>query len=210
MLMQKMVLGPRLGSVMASACEFEWAILLLIEAHPQAKKLSRDYRQRAATSNGFAKLSKLLSILMSSCGIRRPDDEDYLRRCLLLRNMLVHGSYRNAAETLSEMPQLRVLEENVVSFDPPRAFPVPSFETALEEAMMFANEPRLGAAMIEAFDAGCILLHLRIDQHYAKKLGTSPTMTVNEPGAAKKPADPRPADAAEQADEADDPAAGEP
>ena len=167
MLMQKGVLGPRLGPVMASACEFEWAILFLIEAHPQAKKVSADYRQRMATSKNFAKLGKLLSILKSSCGIRNPHEDDYLQRCLLLRNLLVHGAYGSAAQTLSQMPRLRILEENVVSFDPPLGFTVPSFETALAEAMMFVNEPRLGAAIIEAFDAGCILLHLRMDQHYA-------------------------------------------
>ncbi len=192
MLMQKMVLGPRLGPVMAAACEFEWAILFLIDAHPQAKKLSTDYRHRMAASNGFAKLSKLLSILMSSCGIRNPQESDFLERCLRLRNMLVHGSYRNAAQTLSELPQMRVLEENVVSFDPARGFAVPSFETALGEAMMFVNEPRLGAAMIEAFDAGCLLLHLRIDQHHAKRLGTSPTMTVKERSNSQSSADPGP------------------
>ena len=192
MLMQKMVLGPRLGPVMAASCEFEWAILFLIDAHPQAKKLSSDYRQRMAASNGFAKLSKLLSILMSSCGSRNPQESDYLERCLRLRNMLVHGSYRNAAQTLSELPQMRVPEENVVAFDSPRGFPVPACETALEEAMRCVNESRLGAAMIEAFDAGCILLHLRIDQHHAKRLGTSPTMTVKERSDSQNQANPTP------------------
>ncbi|MGO9291146.1 MAG: hypothetical protein ACLP66_16120 [Polyangia bacterium] len=178
--------------MMAAACEFEWAILFLIDAHPQAKKLSSDYRHRMAASNGFAKLSKLLSILRSSCGIRNPQEADYLQRCLLLRNMLVHGSYRSAAQTLSELPQMRVLDENVVSFDPARGFAVPSFGTAIEEAMMFVNEPRLGAAMVEAFDAGCILLHLRIHQHHAKRFGTSPTMTVEERPNSTNPADPGP------------------
>src|ERR1039457_5131644 len=108
MLLQKMVLAPRLAPILASACEIEYQILQLIDAHPEAKRLGAEYRSRTEVGNGHPKLSKLLSILMSCCGLRNPQEAAYLRGCLNLRNLLVHGAYRGAAKAVSDLPQLSI------------------------------------------------------------------------------------------------------
>src|SRR5688572_586836 len=108
MLLQKQVLAPRLAPVLASACELEYQILLLVDAHPQAGKLAAQYRRQTASKNAYPKLSKLLSILMSSCGLRNAHEVAYLRACLSLRNLLVHGAYRGAVQALSELPQIGI------------------------------------------------------------------------------------------------------
>jgi hypothetical protein len=183
MLMQKMVLAPRLAPILAAACELEYNILLLIDAHPQAKKSAAEYRAKMAAKKQHPRLSTLLSILMSSCGLRSPHQVRYLRSCVTLRNLLVHGAYREAVQALSDLPQLQI-KNNVVSFLAARGFPVPMFSTRLEEVMMFVNEPRLGATIATVFDGAHLLLHLGANAYYERKNKIDgPLMTVgNYPG----------------------------
>src|SRR5438477_10749416 len=123
MLIQKQVLAPRLTPVLASACELEYQILLLVDAHSQAKKLSDDYRRAVAAKKGFPKLNKFLSILMSSVGLKADQEVAYLRACCELRNLLVHGAYRSAVQGLAALPLLRI-QDTVASFAPPLGFAV--------------------------------------------------------------------------------------
>ena len=183
MLMQKMVLAPRLAPVLAAACELEYTILFLVDAHPHAKKIAAEYRAKMEASNGHPKLSKLLSILMSSCGLRNPQQVGYLRSCVTLRNLLVHGAYREAVQALSDLPQLQI-KNNVVSFLASRGFAVPKFSTRLAEVMMFVNEPKLGATTATVFDGAHLLLHLGANAYYERRHKIDgPLMTVgNYPG----------------------------
>jgi hypothetical protein len=180
MLLQKTVLAPHLGPVLASACELEYQILLLVAAHPQAKKLGDDYRKQMLAKNGYPRLSKFLSILMSSSGLRDPQEVAYLRGCLNLRNLLVHGAYRGAILAVASLPQLEI-KRNVVTFSAARGFSVPACETQLEEAMMLVRVPWLGPLVLEIFDGAHLLLSLRVDQYYGRKHKLStPMMTIGD------------------------------
>lgn len=183
MLMQKVVLAPRLAPILAAACEVEYTILFLIDTHPQAKKIATEYRRKMEASNGHPRLSKLLSILMSSCGLRNPQQVGYLRSCVTLRNLLIHGAYRDAVQALSDLPQLQI-KNNAISFLASRGFAVPKFSTRLEEVMMFVNEPKLGPTIATVFDGAHILLHLGANAYYERRHKLKgPLMTVgNYPG----------------------------
>ncbi len=180
MLLQKMVLAPRLAPVLAAACEVEYQILLLIEPHPDAKKQAAEYRSRVAAKGNHPQLSKLLSILMSTCGLRDPNEASFLRSCVKLRNLLIHGAYRSAVQAVADLPQLTI-KNNIVSFGPPRGFQVPEFETRLEEVMMFVNEDRWGPLIVQIFDGAHILLALRVNGYYERKHRLPrPMMTVGD------------------------------
>ncbi|HVZ73587.1 MAG TPA: hypothetical protein VHJ20_14510 [Polyangia bacterium] len=179
MFLQKEIIAPRLARLFAAACELECQVLLAVDGHEQAKRQADQHRDKAAAGGGFPKLGKVLSILLSCTGIKDPQETAYLDACLTLRNQLVHGSYREVLESISQFDRLRI-KDNVVTFDPPLGFAVPEFDTRLEAVLALTRTPGVCEEAVRILEGGHLLLGLRVNQHYERLHGLGSMMTIPE------------------------------